>query len=79
MNGVVPNVAMKYDKTEWIYNIDYEESEITDEIRCSKRPEDIQKCLHAGVLPECYEETADEHQAGALNSKLWIYSFYLQI
>lgn len=58
MNGIVPNVAMKYDKKERIYNIEYEEAEITDEIRCSKNPEDIQKCLHAGILPQCYEGTA---------------------
>lgn len=58
MNGVVPNVAMKYDKKERLYNIEYKEAEITDEIRNSKKPEDIQKCLHAGVLPKCYEGTA---------------------
>lgn len=58
MNGVVPNVAMKYDKKERLYNIEYKEAEITDEIKNSKKPEDIQKCLHAGVLPKCYEETA---------------------
>jgi transposase len=57
MNGIVPNVALKYDKAERIYNIDYEEAEITDEIRESAKPEDIQKCLHAGVLPKCYENT----------------------
>jgi transposase len=58
MNGIVPNVAMKYDKKERIYSVEYEEAEITEEIRCSKKPEDIQKCLHAGILPQCYEETA---------------------
>jgi transposase len=58
MNGVVPNVAMKYDKKERLYNIEYIEAEITDEIKCSKKPDDIQKCLHAGVLPQCYEGTA---------------------
>ena len=30
MNGIVPNVAFKYDKTERLFNIDYEEAEITD-------------------------------------------------
>jgi transposase len=56
-NGIVPNVAFKYDKTERIYNIDYEEAEITEEIKQSTKPEDIQKCLHAGVMPKCYENT----------------------
>lgn len=58
MNGVVPNVAFKYDKDERIYAMDYEKNKITEEERCSKKPEDIQKCIRAGVLPECYEGTA---------------------
>ncbi len=58
MNGTVPNVAMKYDKKERTHNIDCKEAEITEETRCSTKPEDIQACLHAGVLPQCYENTA---------------------
>ncbi|WP_278244556.1 hypothetical protein [Ruminiclostridium josui] len=42
MNGIVPNVALKYDKHERLYTIDYEEAEITEEIRNSSKPEDIQ-------------------------------------
>ena len=60
MNGIIPNVAFKYDKTERLYNIDYEEAEITEEIRNSTKPEDIHKCIKAGVLPKCYENTAIE-------------------
>ena len=58
MNGTVPNVALKYDKEERIYNLDYIEAEITEAIRQSTKPEDIRKCFHAGVLPACYENTA---------------------
>lgn len=57
MNGIIPNVAFKYDKNERLYNIDYEEAEITEEIKNSTKPEDIQKCIKAGVLPSCYENT----------------------
>lgn len=60
MHGTVPNVAMKYDKTERTYAIDYVENEITDEILSSTKPADIQKCIAAGVLPKCYEGTAIE-------------------
>ncbi|MHB8062478.1 MAG: MobV family relaxase [Ruminiclostridium sp.] len=60
MNGIVPNVALKYDKDERLYTIDYEEAEITENIRNSTKPEDIQKCIKAGVLPKCYESTAIE-------------------
>lgn len=60
MNGIVPNVAFKYDKTERLFTIDYVEAEITEEIRNSTKPEDIQKCIAAGVLPACYQNTAIE-------------------
>ena len=58
MNGIVPNVALKYDKDERLYTIDYEEAEITEDLKNSTKPEDIQKCIKAGVLPACYENTA---------------------
>lgn len=58
MSGIAPNVAMKYDKKERTYAIDYVENEISEEERNSTKPEDIQKCLSAGVLPQCYEDTA---------------------
>jgi len=60
MNGIIPNVAMKYDKKERTYAIDYVENEITETIRKSTQPADIQKCIAAGVLPKCYEGTAIE-------------------
>ena len=58
MNGTIPNVALKYDKTERIFNLEYEEVENAEELRDSAKPEDIEKCLHAGILPKCYENTA---------------------
>lgn len=60
MNGIVPNVAMKYDKNERLYTIEYEAAEITEDIKNSTKPEDIQKCIKAGILPSCYENTAIE-------------------
>jgi transposase len=60
MNGIVPNVAMKYDKEERVYAIDYSENEISEEERNSTAPADIKKCIEAGVLPKCYEGTAIE-------------------
>lgn len=58
MNGIVPNVALKYDKEERVYSLEYEPANITEEQRNSTKPEDIHKCLYAGVLPACYEGTA---------------------
>lgn len=60
MNGIIPNVALKYDKHERLYSIDYVESEISDTERNSTKPEHIKKCIAAGVLPACYENTSIE-------------------
>ena len=49
MNGIVPNVALKYDKHERLYTIDYVEAEIRDEDRNPTKPEDIQNAY----LQEC--------------------------
>lgn len=57
-NGTVPQVALKYDKTERLYNLNYLESDITAKMKASTKKEDIHKCLHAGVLPDCFENTA---------------------
>ena len=57
MHGTVPNVGFKYDRDERIFDLEYIPAEIDEETRASQKPEDIQKCLHAGVLPRCYENT----------------------
>ena len=57
MHGTVPNVGFKYDRDERIFDLEYIPAEIDEETRASQKPEDIQKCLHAGVLPKCYENT----------------------
>lgn len=57
MHGTIPNVGFKYDRDERIFDLEYIPAEIDEETRASQKPEDIQKCLHAGVLPKCYENT----------------------
>lgn len=57
MNGIVPDVGFKYDKAERVFTLDHIEAEITLAQRTSTESEDIQACLHAGVLPQCYEGT----------------------
>lgn len=39
---------------------DYVESECTEATHSSTKPEDLQKCISAGILPKCYEGTAIE-------------------
>lgn len=58
MNGTVANVSIKEEKEERIFTIEYIKNDIDDATRKSTEPEKIQKCLHAGVLPECYEGTS---------------------
>ena len=53
MNGIIPNVALKYNIKERLFTVDYVEAEITEEERNSTAPEDIQKCIAAGILPAC--------------------------
>jgi len=55
MNGTIANAALKEDKDERLFTIEYKEAEITEEIKNSTKPADIQTCLHAGVLPKCYQ------------------------
>jgi len=58
MNGTIANVCIKDEKEERVFTIDYEASEIDEETRKSTEPKNIQKCLHSGGLPKCYEGTS---------------------
>lgn len=60
MNGTAPTVALKYDKKERLYNMPHQRADISEEDRNSTKPEDIRKCISAGVLPKCYEGTGIE-------------------
>lgn len=53
LHGILPNVAMRYDKDESIYNLDYTPAKISDQQRASIKPKDIEQCLKAGILPSC--------------------------
>ena len=57
MNGIVPDVGFIQDREERVFPLDYVEQDITPDMRASTKPEDIQACLHAGILPDCYEGT----------------------
>ena len=57
MNGIVPDVGFIQDREERVFPLDYVEREITLEMKASTKPDDIRACLHAGVLPDCYEGT----------------------
>jgi transposase len=56
-NGIIPHVGFKNDKTERLLFMEYEEARITEEDCASSKPEDIKRCLKAGILPKCFENT----------------------
>ena len=58
INGTLPNVGLKFDKDERVYNLKYEEVSNIEELKISTKREDIEKCFHAGMLPECYVNTS---------------------
>lgn len=53
--GIIPNVIQKRGKNEVLLETTFEESEISDEIENSEKPEDIKRCLRAGVIPNAYK------------------------
>lgn len=53
-SGIIPNVSLKKDAKECEITLKYKESEISSEMLNSTDPEDIEKCLEAGMLPTAY-------------------------
>ena len=59
--GVIAEVTQNEKEKEKIELVtEYEENEIDEETRKSKKAEDIRKCIRAGVIPECYKEVIEE-------------------
>lgn len=54
-NGIIPNVIPR-SGTKVEVEYEYEPCKITEEIRQSNNPEDIKKCLKAGIVPSVYEK-----------------------
>lgn len=65
-NGIIPHVfpekikdesGNRIPKKSVTISFPYEpDAEITDEVKASVKSEDITKCLHAGVIPDCYSK-----------------------
>lgn len=56
-DGILADVGFKDEQEEHLLSIDYIAADIRETERTSSKPEDIRKCLHAGVLPACYENS----------------------
>lgn len=57
MDGTIASVGFKDDISERLYPIEFIPSVVSEKQRHSTKPEDIRRCLHAGILPACYEGT----------------------
>lgn len=56
LEGIIPEVTLPEGKEYYEVEIEYEEGEITEETRKSKKVEEIRKTLKAGEIPEEYKE-----------------------
>lgn len=65
MNGIIPHVGFKNDAQERLLVMDYEPADITEKDLASAQPQDIQRCLKAGILPHCYENSILDIQVQA--------------
>lgn len=54
-SGIVPNVIQRDGSCREVVEFEYLASEITDEQKSSKKPEDLKACLQAGVIPDAYK------------------------
>lgn len=55
-NGTIPEVTPARGKEEYILETEYEEAEISEEEKKSRKKEDIKKVLRAGEVPEIYKD-----------------------
>ena len=55
--GILPQVALKYDRSERVFNLDYVPADMDEARRRSTQAADIQACLQAGIRPACYDGT----------------------
>ena len=53
--GVIPNVIRRDCSNETEVTYTYSETDVTDEMKASTQPEDLRRCLEAGVIPDVYK------------------------
>lgn len=55
-NGIIPNVIRRNHEDTIEVSYDYHNADIDDATRASVKPEDLRKCLEAGVVPNAYKD-----------------------
>lgn len=59
-SGVIPNVIQRNGGSAEPIDYDYKEAEITEDMINSTDPEDLRRCLEAGVVPAVYRDVLDK-------------------
>lgn len=54
MNGIAADAGFIYDRDDRVITLEYHATENPEELKTSTQKKDIQACLHAGILPDCY-------------------------
>ena len=68
--GVIGHVILPDGQDYYELELEYQENMITDEAVKSKLAEDLSNCIHAGKIPEAYEEVIEK--AEVIEKKVWI-------
>ncbi|MCQ2339918.1 MAG: transposase [Paludibacteraceae bacterium] len=55
-NGIIPNVIRRNHENTTEVSFNYHKADINDATRASINPQDLRKCLEAGVIPDAYKE-----------------------
>lgn len=55
-SGIIPNVIQRDGSCREFVEFEYQPTEITDEQKSSNRPEDLETCLQAGIIPHAYKD-----------------------
>lgn len=66
--GIIPNVVLPDGKDDYELEIEYHEADNADP--SSILPEELKKCLHAGIVPEVYEKVIKEIEVVEVRRKV---------
>lgn len=59
LNGDIPNVHLYDNQDQYSFELEHNESDISDETKASCKREDIEKCLSAGTVPDVLKGKID--------------------
>lgn len=58
-NGIIPHVILPDGQDTYELELSYEEASVTEETVAGTTAEELSACLHAGIIPEAYEDVIE--------------------